>query len=97
VVLSDFERERLTSALGSWIESHPEPDVPAFRIAQEAGELTPRQIVASVAENDHLGRQVLAILEYNVRRTSLEEVATDFEHLDTEPPPSGTARTPVGA
>jgi hypothetical protein len=95
-VLSGFERQRLMAALRTWLESHPEPDAPAFRLAQERAELTPRQLVASVAENDHLGQQVLAILEYSVRRTSLEEVAGDFEHLNTEPPPAGTARSPVG-
>jgi hypothetical protein len=96
LVLSDFERQRLTSALGTWLERHPEPDLPAFRIAQERVELTPRQIVASVVENDHLGQQVLAILEYSVRRTSLRRVADDFERVDTEPPPAATGQTPVG-
>lgn len=59
--------------------------------------MTPRQIVSSVVENDHLGKQVLAILEYSVRRTSLEEVTDDLVHLDTEPPPPAAAgETPLG-
>ena len=96
-VLLDTERERITSALRVWLDRHPEPDLPAFRIAEEPVELTPRQIVTSVAENDHIGQQILAILEYSVRRTSLEEVTADLERLNTEPPSAATGRTPVGA
>jgi hypothetical protein len=87
-VLNDSERARVVEALRVWLDGHPEPDVPAFEIAQEHTPLSPRRIFSSVAENDRLGQQVLAILEYSIRRTSLEEVASDLEHFDTEPPPA---------
>jgi hypothetical protein len=96
-VLREFERVRIVEALRVWLDGHPEPDVPAFRIAQEVGSLSPRQIVTSVGENDRLGQQILAILEYSIRRTSLEVVARDLEHYDTEPPPTAAAGETVGA
>jgi hypothetical protein len=96
-VLRDSERARVVVALRRWLDSHPEPDEAAFRIAQEASSLSPRQLVASVAENDRIGTQFLAILEYSIRRTSLEQVASDLERFDTQPPPAAAAGRPVGA
>jgi hypothetical protein len=96
-VLREDERQRITQALGTWLEGHPEPDEPVFRIARAAGDLTPRQVFRSVAERDQLGEEILAILEYSIRRTSLEEVASNLEDVDTEPPPAATAGTPVHA
>lgn len=95
-MLSEYERVRITQALAVWLDGHPDPDEPAFRIAQEGRSLTPRRIFTSVAENDQLGQQVLAILEYSIRRTSLEEVANDLERFESEPPrPAATG--PLGA
>lgn len=96
-VLRENERLRITRALGTWLEAHPAPDEPVFRIARAAGDLTPRQVFISVAENDPLGQEILSILEYSIRRTSLEEVASDLEHVDTEPPPEATAGSPAHA
>ena len=96
-MLSEYERRRLADALVVWLDGHPEPDEPAFRIAQERVELSPRQVVAAVTEGEPLGRQILAILEYGVRRTSLDEVARSFEADDTEPPPVAPAGEPAGA
>src|ERR1700728_3932408 len=96
-MLLDFERQRVTAALETWLDFHTEPDVPAFRIAQERTELTPRQIVGSVAENDRLGQQILAILEYSIRRTSLDNVVGDLERHETEPPPTAIAGDPSPA
>jgi hypothetical protein len=96
-MLGEFERDRIVQALRVWLDRHPEPDAPAFQIAQEPRSLSPRQLVDSVGENDRLGQQILAILEYSIRRTSLEEVADDLEHSDTEPPPTTAIGEPVGA
>ena len=95
-VLNDSERARVVEALRVWLEGHPEPDEPAFEIAQENSRLSPRRIFSSVAENDLLGQQVLAILEYSIRRTSLDEVVSDLEHFDTEPPPAAAAGNELG-
>jgi hypothetical protein len=96
-MLRESERLRITDALRAWLEGHPEPDEPVFRIAQERTELSPRQIINAIAENDHLGQQLIAILEYSVRRTSLEEVARDLEHVETEPPPAAAGGVPANA
>jgi hypothetical protein len=96
-VLSEYERQRLAEALVVWLDGHPGPDEPAFRIGQEQMDLSPRQIVSAVLENDHLGQQVLGILEYGVRRTSLEGVARSFERHETEPPPAATTGEPASA
>ncbi len=87
-MLSEYERQRLAGALELWLSGHPEPDEPVFRIAQERVELSPRQVVDAVSGGDQFGEQILGLLEYGVRRTSLEEVARTFERSETEPPPT---------
>jgi hypothetical protein len=96
-MLSQFERDRIVDALRVWLDHHPEPDEPAFRLSQEASTLSPRQLVISVGEDDQLGRQILAIFEYSIRRTSLSEVVADLEHFDTERPPGTAAGGQVDA
>lgn len=85
-MLRDEERVRIVQALGVWLEGHPEPDAAVFGIAAYPASLTPRQLVISVQENDEVGQGVLAILEYSIRRTSLERVARDFESFGPHQP-----------
>ncbi len=78
-MLDASERERLTGALEVWLDRHPSPDEPAILVSGE-GELSPRETVKAVVAQSELGEAVLQILEFSVRRSSLEEVATSFEH-----------------
>lgn len=96
-MLQEFERQGIAEALSIWIDGHPDPDDPAFRIAQASEPLTPRQIYISVLENDPLGQQIMALLEYSVRRSSLEDVARELAYFETEPPPAAAASQPVDA
>jgi hypothetical protein len=77
-MLESKERERLTDALEMWLIRHPDPDEPAFRVSR-TGELTPREVVEAVTLQSELGEAVLEILEFSVRRSSLEEVTSNFE------------------
>jgi hypothetical protein len=78
-MLDSNEREALTYSLNVWLEHHPEPDVPVFRIAGD-GELTPREVVEAVNNRSEIGNGILDILEFSVRRSSIDEVTSSFEH-----------------
>lgn len=93
------ERFRVTQALDIWLERHPSPDDPAVHIAlsystaDSVSAYSARDIVRSVADDTELGRRILEILEYSIRRSSLDAVARDLETFDGEPPPRPRSRT----
>jgi hypothetical protein len=78
-MLNHDEHERLTAALYVWLQGHTTPDEPAFHLGQWEGAHSPRELVDAVARRDELGEAIIAILEFGIRRTSLEAVVEDFQ------------------
>ncbi len=77
-MLNVEERDQLSHALNAWLLRHPTPDEPVYRLAGD-GALSPRQVVKEVDARSETGLAILEILEYSVRRSSLEDVVASFD------------------
>jgi hypothetical protein len=79
----------VVNALQTWVERHPNPDVPALSIAA-AGQFTPRQLLQEVLERSETGLFLEEMIETAAGNgpAKLEEILSSFEGSEptaTEP------------
>lgn len=84
--------EAVVNALQTWVERHPNPDVPALSIAT-SGQFTPRQLLQEVRERSDTGLFLEEMIETAVANgaAKLEEVMSLFEGSE----PAAASETPV--
>jgi hypothetical protein len=81
-MLSKSEERELEHALWVWVEHSSAPDEPFFGFAEISDHfMTPRELATAVSKRTANGEAFLRLLEYNVRRSSLEEVVNELVWL----------------